>query len=198
MYIENMCIENLRLCYILKGSIMQRFINNGYLSTVIRPQPAKLCAIVSIASIIKIITKKDVSIDDIMKKGHIKRHHVMAGKVGNSKMIDLANTFSIRLVIDLPDWNRMKYYIKSGVNPIIYHSKGHYCIIIGFIEEPLMLNSGDNIKVKKDHIQRWIVLADHRVKYRTSHERGMIELIKWHDIHTTINNNRNCALLIVQ
>ena len=176
---------------------MERFINNKYLSAVIRPQPSKLCAIVSIASIIKIIKEEDITFKDIMKRGNIKRQDVMLGKVGNSKMIDIASSFDIHLNVNLPNWDIIKHYIKSGENPIIYHSKGHYCLIVGFIEEPLLLNSGDNIKIEKNHIQRWIVLADHRVKYNTSHNRGMIELIKWHDIHKTINTNRNCALLIV-
>jgi len=181
---------------------MERFINNKFLSSVLRPQPAKLCALVSIAEIIKIVKEQDVTFDEISTITGITKKLAIAGRVGNDKMIKMAQAYDIPLtsyetVQVLPDWESIKSMLKSEHRPIIYHSKGHYCLLVGFIEEPLLLNSGDHIKVDRSKTQKWLVIADHRVKYKTDHKSGMLEMVTWYTVRQTIKNNRNCALLVV-
>ena len=183
----------------------KRYINNKALCSIVRPQPYKMCSLLSIYEMICTIsdgtsgTAPPPSFEYMVDHAMYSAEDMIDGKIGNEKMRELAAQYGLTLRVckaldEIPDWEGLKAHLYSG-RPIIYHTIGHYLLIIGYIEEPMMISSGDRPKVS-DGIGRWLVTADHRVKFGTTHDRGMLEQVRWEAVIGTVVNNPNTALLI--
>lgn len=181
---------------------MERYIDNKALSSVRRPQPKKLCAIASLLALIHYIRGDVFSYRDVLTETDTDRGFVESGRVSNEKVVDMAQTYGLPLKIwnstniEKLSWEYLKKTIKSEKGFVIYHKKGHYCVVAGVIEEPRIVSSGDTPVVSATGKNLWVVIAEHRVKGLTGHSRGMLEMNLFRDIVAEIIEHKNCGLLI--
>lgn len=179
---------------------MKRFINNGALNAVVRPQPFKMCALLSLleASLVVRAGSRPLTLDQIIEISGFKPAQIQKGCISNDDMKWIGHECGMRVAIhdgELPDWETVKEYIVQ--NAVIYHQPGHYCLVVGFLEEPLILSSGPRPQVDTFKTAHWLVLADHRVKKPTDHLQGMLRTIRWDDVQQIILDNERAALLLV-
>lgn len=169
-----------------------RYINNNVLNSILRPQKHNQCSLNCLSEVIWILSnsKQFISPDNLLLALKWDKNKVLGGQIGNIDIINALTKMNVscKLIQDIK-WNDLKQYVKSNI-PIIWHRKGHYCLIAGFIEEPLILsNSQSNksnhlnkdVKVNYEKISKWIVIADHRVNKDTTYDKGMLTMILWNN-----------------
>ena len=175
-----------------------RYINNKLLSCVQRPQPYNFCSLAVIQEIL-LFFDIEKSYLEIMSETGIWKSEVIAGKIGNSRLQDGLRKYKLGAILYNKDnkinWHKFKLHLMSDF-PMILHRKGHYSLVVGYIEEPLLINSGDNVTIHSSKIQKWIVLGEHRVKNKTVKENGMIELYSWDNYQKLINSKNNYGVIV--
>lgn len=183
----------------------ERWISNSVLNAVIRPQEYNMCSIQSLRTVFKLLLGKDFTVDEILEKSGLTRKYVENGKVGNNHMIAIAGLYGVNLSVykkgaNVPYWNDVKRAISADI-PLIFHRPGHYCIITGYISEPVMTKNpktGVVTVVGTPGVlsKRWLVIADHRVRKKTDLQLGMIELISWEEFIAELDKHTHSALLV--
>jgi hypothetical protein len=177
-------------------AMFDRFVNNNALVAVVRPQPFKMCAPLSLLEARQVLGLEPITLEDLIKSSGYTRTQIATGKVSNEDMRTIALKFSMQVdVHDIaaPSWDLLKEYVREGA--VIYHRPGHYCLVVGFLEEPMLTSSGPRPKVE-DALGRWLILADHRVKKPTDHTQGMLATLRYEEVAQTVESNERAALLL--
>jgi len=175
----------------------ERYINNELLECIQRPQPYNFCAISCILEILLYLGIQSIGYQDILEKTELKKKKVESGSIGNDIICQALNMYQIKSQIyNHLTWNEIESFIKNK-QPIIYHRPGHYCLVVGYCEEPYIHNNGDRVKYNAEKTVRWLIIADHRVKNATTKERGLLEMIQWNDIQKVLKSNNRCGFIVV-
>lgn len=177
-----------------------RYINSELLSCIQRPQPYNYCSLSCIQAILLYFGVVQ-QYNEIIYYCDVNKPNILKGRIGNSNVMSFLTQYKLKSELynrDNPiDWNSLKSLITNNI-PIIYHSPGHYSLVVGVIEEPVLRNNGDHVLFHANKTQKWIVLGEHRVKKNTTRERGMIELVSWNKYQKVIATKKNYALIVCQ
>lgn len=177
----------------------ERYINNDLLSCIQRPQPYNYCSLTCIQEIL-LYFNQYYEYSELLEKINWNHKDIIEGKIGNQKIIEALKKFDLIGIIynkfKKIEWNELKKEIKDGF-PMIYHRKGHYSLVVGYIEEPFIKNNGDIVEINNERNQKWLVLGEHRVKSKTTRELGMIELVSWKEYQNMISMKQNYGLIFI-
>ena len=190
----------------------KRFIDNKVLNLLYRPHKYKHCALYSITTIYNYLFNVLIDPDTIQNIVSWDSNKIIKGKIGNDAIIKAFIKLTKNIVIpkilfsynDIINnncynkfWNIIKYYIYNKSSSLIYHEKGHYTIICGFIEEPLI--SEKNIETNKydfSIINKWLIISEHRIRDYNDINNGLLRQIKWNDIIQFLTNDKNTCIIL--
>lgn len=163
----------------------ERYISNKILNAIIRPQGYNQCSLTCIVEVFNILNDNrdtQLTIEYLTQcLGKEWQHRMERGQIGNRDMEAVLQKLNIPFQFKHKiTWTEIKDYIKSDI-PIIWHRPGHYCLLAGYLEEPLLLSSGKRPLADYNETGRWLVIADHRVDKQTAHNKGMLFNITFED-----------------
>ena len=177
-----------------------RYINNRVLIGMVRPQWENECAINSIAGALNSISNRQLRRGDIYKLTGWDKAAVINGKMDNDDIVGalekglhlmgLSGTakFHRRVFADEEtSWRLFKKSVRKGGNVLIYHAEGHYCLIAGYLEEPLENNHADMKGYRKR--RDWIVIADH------DYDVEPIRMLQWADARRECTTDREFGVI---
>ena len=183
------------------SSKFNRYIDNNLLNLCLRPHTNKHCALFSLTTIYNYLFCSNIIPREILNKIGWEEYMLEEGKIGNRSIINgfykltkkkikpqiiLSNIEINENVIDLDNyWEKIKKYILSKNDALLYHEHGHYTLICGFIEEPYITceNIDNNFKncnfLEKN---KWLIISEHRSKNNKDIDNGIFRQINWKNI----------------
>jgi len=177
-----------------------RYINSELLSCIQRPQPYNYCSLSCIQAILLYFGVVQ-QYNEIIYYCGVNKQDMLKGRISNSNIMKFLSQYELKSILynqDNPiEWEVFKHLITDQL-PVIYHSPGHYSLIVGVIEEPFLKNNGDHVLFNAGKTQKWLVLGEHRVKKNSTREKGMLELVSWNQFQKIISSKNNYGLIVCQ
>jgi hypothetical protein len=191
-----------------------RYIDNNLLNLCYRPHSYRKCALFCITSVYNYLLNFNDSPNILQNKIGWKDESLINGKIGNKSIINALQKLSKKIKCQIlfgnqhitnfyeKDyyilWERLKKIIVDKNKAIIFHEKGHYTLICGYLEEPLVKINSDNldnnIEIEQGKINRILVKAEHRIRNQSDIDLGILISINFNEIINIIQENRVLCL----
>ena len=186
-----------------------RYINNKVIQNCLRPQRKDWCAPTTVAEVVNILLKKEITPDRVAKTMGWSSETITGGKLGTGAVLRGINGCSMGKIKtktlnprNIPDhWERIKDHLCHENRVLYYHEPGHHVSLCGYIEEALIdpKNVWDHSHVgKKEFRDRkcWVVKAEHNIKLPENVAQGLLVQIDFAKLCENIREKKNSDLVL--
>ena len=190
-----------------------RYIDNNIINNCYRPHIYKFCAVYVITSVFNYLMKGIIDPKEVITILGWSESDITEGKIGNNNIINGIKKLSKNMIktniflnneqcinldkIEINNyWDKIKYYIKNNNHTFIFHTKGHYTLVCGYIEEPSVDKNNNFIINENCEKNRKLVICEHRIKNEEDIKNGLLIQINYYDVINIIKENRVCCLIL--